>query len=64
MDEVCNSIGMAIFVPQPDGTARLYGQEAVGRPLCVSVRVLGPDGRFCQPAQQPHDCQCEYSYFL
>ena len=64
MDEVCSLIGLAVFVPDEDGTARLYGQEAAGRPLCRSVRVLGPDGRFCRPPQQAHDCQCEYSYFL
>ena len=55
MDEVCSGLGMAIFVPQSDGTARLYGQVAAGRPLCSAVRVLGPDGRFCRPAQQAHD---------
>ena len=32
MDEVCSAIGLAVFVPDEDGTARLYGQEAAGRP--------------------------------
>ena len=64
MDEVCSNAGLAIFVPQSDGTARLYGQEAAGRPLCVSVRILGPDGRFHRPAQPAHDCQCELIYFF
>jgi hypothetical protein len=55
MDEVCNAAGLALFIPDKDGSARLYGQEAAGKPFCSAVRVLGPDGRFCRPAQQAHD---------
>jgi len=60
MEEACGSIGLGFFVPDPDGTVRLYGQAAAGRPLCSQVLVVGPDGRFHRPAQQSADGNCEY----
>ena len=64
MDEACSQVGLGFFVPDLDGTVRLYGQASAGGPLCPAFRVLGPDGRFGRPPQQAHDCRCEYSYLL
>jgi len=63
MEEACGTIGLGFFVPDPNGSVRLYGQAA-GRPLCQQVLVVGPDGRFHRPAQQPDDGNCEYRFIV